>query len=81
MQVGDTTSGTTKNRLRLLREQHDLELFDVAALIRKSTDMVRRYEDGRSEPPLDVLRILAARYGETVEHLMGWDEGPNQEVA
>lgn len=79
MQVEDTTAAS--NRLRKLREKHGLELFDVAALIRRSTDMVRRYEDGRSEPPLDVLRILAARYGVSVEHLLGWDEGPNQEVA
>lgn len=62
------------NRLRELREAKGLELYDIAAHVRKSEPMISRYERGESEPPLPILRRLASFYGVTVEYLMGWDQ-------
>lgn len=62
-----------ENRLRELREAKGLQLYDVAAHIRRSEAMVSRYERGESKPDIDIARKLASFYGVTVEHLMGWD--------
>ena len=63
----------TGNRMRELREAKDLEQYDIAAIVRKSSSMVSRYEKGESDVPSDVMRVLAAFHGVSVEYLMGWD--------
>lgn len=66
-------TASPKNRLKSLREERGLELYDIAAVVRKSVAMVSRYESGQSEIPGDVMRTLAQYYGVTVEYAMGWD--------
>lgn len=60
-------------RLRELYEAAGLERYDVAALLRRSEAMVRRYETGETPIPPLLMRQLARRFAVTVEHLMGWD--------
>lgn len=69
------------NRLKELREQHDLKLVEVAASVDKDQSAMWRYETGKSPVPDGVKRILCERYGVTVEYLMGWDRDPVEEAA
>lgn len=64
------------NRLRELRERHDLKLYDIAVLIRRDPSVIYRYEVGETAVPNDVMRLLAKRYEVSVEYLMGWDTEP-----
>lgn len=68
---------SVQNRMRELRKQHGLKLYDVAALVRRDTATVHRWETGEtSTVPDDAKRALAERYGVSVDHLMGWDSIP-----
>ena len=62
------------NRLRELREQRGLKLYDIAALVRRDPSMISRYETGESPVPEPVWRILAPFYGVSVDFLMRRDE-------
>jgi transcriptional regulator with XRE-family HTH domain len=63
-----------RNRLRELREARDLKLYDIAARYRKDPSTVHRWESGHSIVPDEIKLDLAAFYGVTVAHLMGWPE-------
>lgn len=67
---------TPPNRLREVREQHGEKLYDIAALIRRDTSTVWRYEEGLSPVPESVWRTLAAHYEVSVDHLMALDLEP-----
>jgi transcriptional regulator with XRE-family HTH domain len=69
------------NRLRELREQRGLQLYDVATIVRRSQAQVSRYETGQSETPARVIRLLAKHYGVSAEFLMGWDDDGQPEAA
>lgn len=65
---------TPPNRMRELRRQHDLQLYDISAMVRYDTSTVQRWETGETATVPDEVKIaLAKRYGVTVEYLMGWD--------
>ena len=61
------------NRLRSLRENRDLHLVEVAAVCKVGERTVRRWEAGEVAIPDEHKLALAAFFGVTVEHLMGWD--------
>jgi transcriptional regulator with XRE-family HTH domain len=69
------------NRIQELREARDLERYDLAAELRVSESMIRRYENGDSEIPLLKLRQLARFLETSVEQLMGWDGDQPEEAA
>ena len=74
---------TPPNRLRELREEHGLKLYDIAALFRVDQSTVNRWERGETATiPDDVKLALADRYEVTVEYLMRWDQRePGQAAA
>jgi transcriptional regulator with XRE-family HTH domain len=62
------------NRLRELRG--DLHLVEVAAVCKVGERTIRRWEAGEVAIPDEHKLTLAAHFGVTVEHLMGWDREP-----
>lgn len=68
----------SKNRLRELREAHDLKLWELSAVAERDASMIHRYETGTTRIPDDLKLRLAEHFGVTVAYLMGWDE---EEVA
>jgi transcriptional regulator with XRE-family HTH domain len=66
-------TATPENRLRELRRKHNVPLHELAALLGRDQSMISRYERGLTVLPDEAKRTLAAHYGVTVAHLMGWD--------
>lgn len=62
------------NRLRELRQKHNLKLHEVSTLVGRGESVVWRYEKGLTAVPDDAKLKLAAHFGVSVEHLMGWDQ-------
>lgn len=61
------------NRLRELRLRNGGDPTALAADLGKSHSTYARYEAGTTAIPDEIKLALAARYGVSVEHLMGWD--------
>jgi transcriptional regulator with XRE-family HTH domain len=62
------------NRLRELREARGLKPYDIAARLRVDPSTVWRWETRGGSVPDQAKLDLAAFYGVSVAHLMGWDE-------
>lgn len=63
-----------KNRLRALRTERGLKLYDVAAAVRADPATIHRWETGATRTiPDDTKLALAEFYGVPVPYLMGWD--------
>lgn len=71
------------NRLRELRLEHGLKLYDVAALVRYDPSAIQRWETGETATiPDEIKLLLADHYGVSVEYLMRWDaREPSTEAA
>lgn len=61
------------NRLRELRQSTGITVREVSAVIERDQSIVSRYERGLTQIPDDAKLKLAAHFGVSVEHLMGWD--------
>lgn len=61
------------NRLRELRTGRELELYDLAPIVRRSPAQISRYETGESEIPVSIAKLLATYYGVTLDYLLGVD--------
>ncbi len=59
------------NRLRDLREDHDLTQLQCAKLAYISKNSYIRYENGERIPPLDVIVTLARYYDVSVDYIAG----------
>ncbi len=59
------------NRLRNLREDHDLLQKDVAKIINVSQRGYSHYETGNTDIPTEVLKILARYYNTSVDYILG----------
>lgn len=59
------------NRIRDLREDHDLRQKDVAEQLQCSQVCYSYYEIGRRDIPTDVLIRLAHLYNTSVDYLLG----------
>lgn len=57
------------NRLRDLREDHDLTQLQCAKLAYISKNSYIRYENGERIPPLDVIVTLARYYDVSVDYI------------
>ena len=70
-------SDPATNRLKEIRESSDprIELYDIAAHLRVSTDTVRRW-DGGDLIPTKYLGRLTELLGVTSDHLLGLDREP-----
>jgi len=58
-------------RIRDLREDHDLLQKDLAALLKCSQVCYSNYENGRRDIPTEVLIRLSAFYKTSVDYLLG----------
>lgn len=58
-------------RLRALREDHDLSQTDIADYLGCSQSVYSRYESGERILPVDVLIKLAKRYSVSTDYLLG----------
>lgn len=65
---------THKNRLRELRNEKCLKLYEVSTVVKADPSTVHRWETGQSAVPDTAKFALAELYGVTISHLMGWDE-------
>ena len=63
-------------RLRDLREDHDLLQRDLAELLKTTQQVYSRYEKGINEIPLRHLITLARFYRVSVDYILGETECP-----
>ena len=58
-------------RIRELREDHDLRQQDIAALLQTTQPVYSRYEKGTNEIPVRHLITLARFYKVSVDYILG----------
>ena len=63
-------------RLRNLREDHDMTQEQIAQILGTSQTMYARYERGANELPLRHLLKLADYYGVSADYLLGRSNTP-----
>lgn len=61
------------NNLRVLRKAHKMTLKDVAEKIGVSISLVHLWENGKREPVLDDVRVLAEMFNISIADLVGRD--------
>ncbi len=59
------------DRIRNLREDHDLSQNDIAGLLGMSQTGYSKYETGENDVPISVLVRLALIYNTTTDYLLG----------
>ena len=67
---------TYVDRMRDLREDHDLKQKDVAAYLKTTQQVYSRYENGENELPLRHLVALARFYNVSCDYLLGESDDP-----
>ena len=67
---------TYVDRMRDLREDHDLKQKDVAAYLKTTQQVYSRYENGANELPLHHLVALARFYNVSCDYLLGETDDP-----
>jgi len=65
-------------RIRELREDHDLSQKDVAELLQTTQQVYSRYENGTNEMPLRHLITLARYYDVSVDYIVGETDRKNR---
>lgn len=60
----------TTYRIMQLRERAGLSRNELAEATGRSPKMIERYENGRVQPPADVLLKMASRLGATIDELL-----------
>lgn len=60
-----------RQRLRDIREDHDLSQAQVGAVLHKSQQGYSHIENGRAELKIDDLKKLCDFYGVTADYLIG----------
>ena len=64
------------NRIKELREDHDLKQRDVAAHLNVAQNSYSNYENGNREVPLTLLIQLSRFYKVNLEYLLGLTDVP-----
>ena len=64
-------------RMRNLREDHDLSQTDVARFLGTSQTMYARYERGANEMPIRHLLTLCELYHVSADYLLGRSDNKN----
>lgn len=62
---------TYVDRIRELREDHDLRQQDIARLLQTTQQVYSRYEQGTNEIPVRHLITLARYYQVSVDYILG----------
>lgn len=65
-------------RLRDLREDHDLKQIDIARILNCSQQVYSNYELGQRDIPTDILICLSEYYGVSIDYLLGLTDNPKQ---
>ena len=70
------------DRLTEARRAHSMTQQDLACAIKISLSQLKRYESGKSEPTLDIIRRLAVALSVTTDHLVFGDHerGPDADL-
>ena len=63
-------------RIRDLREDHDLRQKDVASYLKCSQQVYSNYELGQRDVPTDILIGLSALYHVSVDYILGLTNCP-----
>lgn len=58
-------------RIRDLREDHDLKQSEVAEKLFLQREVYRRYETGKREIPLNIAVLLANLYNVSLDYIAG----------
>lgn len=64
------------DRIRELREDHDLRQVDIAHILNMSQTGYSKYECGRNDIPSSVLIALAKYYHVSTDYLLGLTDNP-----
>ncbi|PKG23921.1 helix-turn-helix domain-containing protein [Niallia nealsonii] len=70
-----------KERLKELRKIHKLTQSNVAEFLGISESAYGYYEQGRNEPSLASLKILADKYNVNTSYLLGETDIPSKDIA
>ncbi|TRZ38559.1 XRE family transcriptional regulator [Niallia circulans] len=70
-----------KERLKELRKIHKLTQSNVAEFLGISESAYGYYEQGRNEPSLASLKILADKYNVNTSYLLGETDFPSKDIA
>lgn len=65
-------------RIRDLREDHDLKQKDLAEILNCSQQVYSNYELGQRDVPTEVLIRLSQYYNVSVDYLLGLTNNPKQ---
>ena len=65
-------------RLRDLREDHDLKHSDIAKLLQTTQEQISKYETGRQMMGIDKYIKLAKYYNVTLDYLVGLIDTPRK---
>jgi len=63
-------------RIRALREDHDMKQKDVAAYLNIAQNTYSQYEIGVRNYPVEVLIKLAKLYGTSIDYMVGLTDNP-----
>ena len=63
-----------KNRIREIRKRHDLTAAQLARMLNVPGQRLRRWDRHEVNPPRDVCRVIAERYGYSTEFVVGEDD-------
>lgn len=64
------SSINTNNRLRDLREEHDLFQKDICKILNMSQTGYSAYETGENDIPTSILKKLAQYYNTSVDYIL-----------
>lgn len=64
------------DRIRELREDHDLRQIDVAKMLGMSQTGYSKYETGENDVPTTILIALASFYHVSIDYLLGLTNNP-----
>lgn len=65
-------------RVRDLREDHNLKQRDMAKILNCSQQVYSNYELGQRDIPTEILILLSAYYGVSVDYLLGLTDNPSR---
>ncbi len=65
-------------RIRDLREDHDLKQINVAKILNMSQTGYSKYETGENDVPTHVLIALANDYNVSIDYLLGQTDKPER---
>ena len=63
-------------RIRDLREDHDLTQNDIVAILKMHKTTYTNYEQGKREPPFEFIIRLAVFYNVSIDYIAGLTNTP-----